>query len=125
MIRGCVIQDYLLEQSRITFHTRHERNYHVFYQIANAAQASEDVKKAYGLLGGPDQYAYLRGGGGVTPDVRSSGSRLEDGVKEFDALRLAFNVLQIPSGMADGIFRTVSAVLLLGNLQFEVKRGLL
>ncbi|XP_065337421.1 myosin-VIIa isoform X3 [Cloeon dipterum] len=109
MIKGCIIQDYLLEQSRITSQGRDERNYHVFYQLVAAAKASKELGQQL-RVSASSSFAYLNEAG-----------RLEgaEEVRRFDALRLAFNVLQIASEMSDGLFAVLAALLWLGNLEFE------
>eukprot|EP01137_Pigoraptor_chileana_P019928 Opistho-2@81633 len=110
-IKGCIIQDYLLEQSRVVSQSPDERNYHVFYQLCAGCKASPELAGKFQVKE-PKYYNYLNQSGCIAiPGL--------DDKKEFDALRLAMTVLSIQTETQDSLFCILSTVLLLGNLEFK------
>lgn len=110
-ISGCIIQDYLLELSRVSFQAPHERNYHIFYQMAAAAMASPELRKDL-LMEPASTFHY----------ISQSGCYKLDGVddrKSFDELCLAMQILHVAPEHSTGIFKVLSAILWIGNLSFQ------
>lgn len=116
-IKGCIIQDYLLEQSRITFQSAGERNYHVLYQLVAAGKNNDELAKTL-YLRDPSFYRYLNGGPTANSNGHYSDAEIQSESQRFEALRLAFTVLQIPEPIINGILKVLSAILWLGNLDF-------
>lgn len=117
-IKGCIIQDYLLEQSRITFQSPGERNYHVLYQLVAEGVTNKELATSLHLKDF-SFYRYLNGGAETASNNESNDAALE--ASRFEALRLAFTVLQINQNIIDGIFKVLSAILWLGNMDFQVR----
>ena len=110
-INGCIIQDYLLELSRISFQAKGERNYHVFYQMVSAAMSNADLRKDY-LLESAKHFVYLNQSGCYELDD-------VDDREMYEKLCLALQVLEIPPDLVTGLFQVLSGILWIGNLEFE------
>ncbi|XP_052752364.1 unconventional myosin-IXb-like isoform X3 [Galleria mellonella] len=112
MVHGAVVQKYLLEKSRICSQGRNERNYHVFYYLL--AGASDQEKEQLHLLS-VDKYNYLsRTGCSLVPGV--------DEQYEFSRLKQSMDMVGFTMDKRRRLFAVLSAVLLLGNVEFQPQR---
>ncbi|XP_071196791.1 unconventional myosin-X-like [Salvelinus alpinus] len=110
---GCII-DYLLEKNRVVRQNPGERNYHIFYALL--AGADENHRELYFLSEGPESYHYLSQSGCVK-------DRSLDDLKLYDSFMEALKVLQFREEEIRDVFKLLSAVLLMGNIEFMTAGG--
>ncbi|MCJ1321101.1 hypothetical protein MMC15_006445 [Xylographa vitiligo] len=106
-IAGAFVDWYLLEKSRVVKLNATERNYHVFYQLM---KGSSKQMRADFLLEGVDveDFVYLREGNDIIAGVSD--------MEEWNSLIEAFHIMGFSETDQRAIFRTVAAVLHLGNV---------
>ncbi|OMO86451.1 hypothetical protein COLO4_21149 [Corchorus olitorius] len=109
-ISGAAIRTYLLERSRVVQITDPERNYHCFYQLCASGKDAEKYK-----LGHPSHFYYLN---------QSKTYELEgvSSAEEYMKTRRAMDIVGISHEDQEAIFRTLAAILHLGNIEFSPGR---
>lgn len=106
-ISGAAIRTYLLERSRVVQITDPERNYHCFYQLCASGLDAEKYK-----LGHPSGFHYLNQSKVYELDGVSN-------AEEYLKTRRAMDIVGISSAEQEAIFRTLAAILHLGNIEFS------
>uniref|UniRef100_A0A8K9V754 Unconventional myosin-X-like n=1 Tax=Oncorhynchus mykiss TaxID=8022 RepID=A0A8K9V754_ONCMY len=110
---GCII-DYLLEKNRVVRQNPGERNYHIFYALL--AGADKNHRELYFLSEGPESYHYLSQSGCVK-------DRSLDDLQLYDSVMEALKVMQFSEEEIRDVFKLLSAVLLMGNIEFMTAGG--
>ncbi|NXB50460.1 MYO19 protein, partial [Leucopsar rothschildi] len=103
-LTGASIQTFLLEKTRVAYQAPNERNFHIFYQITKGATAEERLE--WNLPEGAE-YHWL-------PNAERN---LDEDC--FEVTRGAMFHLGIGHATQSNIFKVLSALLHLGNVQFS------
>uniref|UniRef100_A0AAQ6IKU5 Myosin X, like 1 n=1 Tax=Anabas testudineus TaxID=64144 RepID=A0AAQ6IKU5_ANATE len=110
---GCII-DYLLEKNRVVRQNPGERNYHIFYALL--AGADKNHRDMYLLSEGPESYHYLSQSGCVH-------DRSLNDKQLFDSVMEALKVMEFTEEEIRDVFKLLSAVLQMGNIEFMTAGG--
>ncbi|XP_051551345.1 unconventional myosin-IXb isoform X3 [Myxocyprinus asiaticus] len=111
VVRGAVVEKYLLEKSRLVSREKNERNYHVFYYLL--VGASEEERREFKLLQ-PEQYFYLKQQNFTIEDA-------DDLRHDFERLQQAMEMVGFLPATKRQIFSVLSAILYLGNVTYRQK----
>ncbi len=114
-IVGASVEDFLLEKARITLQADGDRNFHIFYFFL--AGATPDERREFELQN-ISEYALLSDqNSNVIRDV--DGTVKVDDAAQMDEVRKTMLDVDITPARQHEMWRSVSAVLALGNVRFQ------
>lgn len=111
IVRGAVVEKYLLEKSRLVSQEKNERNYHVFYYLLLGV--NEEERREFHLKQ-PEDYFYLN----------QNNFNIDDGEDlrhDFERLKQAMEMVGFLPATKKQIFSVLSAILYLGNVTYKRK----
>ena len=111
ILTGARIDTYLLARSRVTHTPPGERNYHIFYLLANGLAADDPMRSELFLSGlRSKDFNYLQG---------ESKSLYMSDAEFLELLLESFRSIGFSSDLTKTLFRMVSAVAWLGNVEIS------
>ncbi|XP_029286156.1 unconventional myosin-If [Cottoperca gobio] len=105
---GGKISNFLLEKSRVVSQNENERNFHIYYQMIEGANAQQ--KEGLGIMT-PDYYCYLNQSGTYKVDGTNDS-------KDFQETMEAMQVIGIPGDIQTQVLQIIAGILHLGNISF-------
>ncbi|XP_020512052.1 unconventional myosin-If [Labrus bergylta] len=105
---GGKISNFLLEKSRVVSQNENERNFHIYYQMIEGANAQQ--KEGLGIMT-PEYYYYLNQSGTYKVDGTNDS-------KDFQETMEAMQVIGIPGEIQTQVLQIIAGILHLGNISF-------
>ncbi len=114
-IIGGSIKHFLLEKSRVSDQLQGERSYHFFYQLCRGVKG--DLRKSL-FLDSPESFDFLSKSGSHEITNSCMGGANSSDEADFYAVNEALSVIGLDENRIMQIYKIVSIVLHLGNLEF-------